>query len=156
DASTRALLVMALPTPTRPPSVSTSTTVLMLSSGVSSSAQPPSTVPPERPVRRTSTIFIGVTPLSLADRALAPGDRHRRRRAVPVTAASLGPVLDPGHDPHQLLARLPVGLLALLRRRQFRVAEHAGLGVAARPGDHRRRARREQVHPVERAVLLVE
>src|SRR5207253_10710202 len=40
-------------------SVMTSTMVLMSSSGLSSSAQPPSTVPPERPVRRMSVIFMG-------------------------------------------------------------------------------------------------
>src|SRR5262245_6238624 len=54
------LLVMQLPTPATPSSVSTSTSVLRSSSGLLPWGQPPSTVPPVRPVMRTSTIFIGV------------------------------------------------------------------------------------------------
>src|SRR4051794_15162884 len=54
----RALLVMALPMPVRPSSVTTSIMVLMSSSGFNSVIQPPSTVPPERPVMRRSAIYM--------------------------------------------------------------------------------------------------
>ena len=54
EASTSALLVMALPMPTSPSSLRTSMIVLISSSGFRSSTQPPSTVPPDRPVMRTS------------------------------------------------------------------------------------------------------
>src|SRR2546423_631590 len=52
------LLVMALPMPQRPSSVSTSTSVLRSSSGLLPCGQPPSTVPPVRPVIRRSVIFM--------------------------------------------------------------------------------------------------
>src|SRR5262249_22095556 len=90
------------------------------------------------------------------DRALAPRDRHGGRLAVPVAAAGPGPGPGPRDDSHRLLARLLVRLPALLRGGQLRLAEDARLGVTARPRDERRRAVAEEVHVVERAVLLVE
>src|SRR6476646_6093670 len=105
----------------------TSTTVWMLSSGTSSSAHPPSTVPPAGPVSRASAIFmtrpcrVGTahrlfrwavpTPRNWP---LAPRDGHGRRLAVAVLAHVLRPVLVPRHEPHELLHPLLVGLPALL------------------------------------------
>ena len=51
---------------------------------------------------------------------------------------------------------MSVRLPAFLGRGQFRFAQDAALAVAARPRDLGGRACGEQVHPVERAVLLVE
>src|SRR5262245_13248467 len=53
---------------------------------------------------------------SAPDRPLAPGDGHGRRLAVAVAADVRLTVLEPGHEPHQLLDRLLIRLLALLRR----------------------------------------
>ena len=91
-----------------------------------------------------------------SDRPLAPGHRHGRRRAVAVAADVLGPVLEPGDEAHELLDRFFVGLASLLGGGQLRLAQHAGLGVAAGPRDDRRRAGGKQIDPVERAVFLVE
>src|SRR5260370_15270888 len=58
DASTSALLVMALPMPISPSSVMISMIVLLSSSGFKSSTHPPSTVPPDSPVMPPSVIFM--------------------------------------------------------------------------------------------------
>src|SRR5438067_4050057 len=68
-AAVSALLVYVLPMPVRPSSVSTSTIVWRSSSGFNSSAQPPSTVPPAKPVMRTSTIFMQVPHLVSPERS---------------------------------------------------------------------------------------
>src|SRR5437868_473128 len=89
-------------------------------------------------------------------RILTPGHWHRRLSAMAVLADVLRPVLEPSHEPHQLLDRLLIRLPALFRGRQFGLAQDAGFRITARPRDHRRGTGGEQVHPVERAVLLVE
>ena len=90
----------------------------------------------------------------------SPRDRHGRapgwHGGGAVVADVLRAVLPPRHVAHELLHRLLVRLPALLGRREFRVAENAGVGVAARPRDDRRGPGREEIDPVERAVLLVE
>src|SRR5262245_41330808 len=91
DASTSALPVMALPTPTSPSSVMTSTMVLRSSSGLRSLAQPPSTVPPDRPVSLISTIFMGL--------ALPVGEKRdykRQNRPVPIGERQFMPDYDAG------------------------------------------------------------
>src|SRR6188768_3711420 len=65
-------------------------------------------------------------------------------------------VLEPRHEACKLLHRFLVNLPALLRGRKLRFAENPCFGVAARPGDQRRRPRGEEVDPVERTLFLVE
>src|SRR5262245_3033970 len=108
-AATSALLVMALPTPVRPSSVTTPTIVLRSSSGRLPWGQPPSTVPPGSPVRRTSTIFIGLLP-----RVRSPP--HQRQ---PHPAARLRRLLRPQRAVGRLL-RLP--LVDLLDQRVHHLA----------------------------------
>src|ERR1043166_492372 len=77
--STSALLVKTLPTPASPSSVRTSTMVWTSSSGLSSSAQPPSTVPPASPVMRISVIFMGCSSFtfSAGGQGGGPAPLHR-------------------------------------------------------------------------------
>src|SRR5439155_27054478 len=104
---------------------------------------------------RPPTLACG-SPLNSLQRSLPPRNRHRRAFAVPVASLVGRPVLKPPDEPCQLLDRLLIHLLPLLRLGQFRLTQHAAFRVTARPGDDRRRPRREQIDPVERAVLLVE
>src|SRR5262245_59083574 len=94
--------------------------------------------------------------LFFSQRRLLPRERHGRRPAVAVLALVLRPILEPGDEAAQLPDRLLVDLLPLLRRRELRLAEDARIGIGARPRDNRRRAGREQIHPVEGALLQVE
>ncbi len=60
------------------------------------------------------------------------------------------------HVAKELLHGLLIHLPALLDRAELRFAEHAGIGVAAGPLNHSRRTRREQIDPIEGAVVFVE
>ena len=66
-----------------------------------------------------------------------------------VLAFILGTVLEPGHEACELLDGLLVGDAPFFGRRQLGVAQHAGLGITAGPGDQRRRAGAEEVDPLE-------
>lgn len=89
-------------------------------------------------------------------RALAPRERHRGRGSVPILTDILRALLEPTGEAGQLFHRFFVDLPALLGGAQFRVTEDTGFRIAARPRYHRGRTRREQVDPLERAVLIVE
>src|SRR5437016_4080188 len=104
-AAVSALLVYVLPMPVRPSSVSTSTMVWRSSSGFSSSAQPPSTVPPASPVMRTSTIFMEAPQLVSPQRS-----RHLAHAALADTIL----VIDQ-HDPRLVISS--GGILHLGERR---------------------------------------
>ena len=84
---------------------------------------------------------------SRSDRPLSPGNRHGRRLAVQVAALVLGAILEPGDEPHELLDRFIVGDSPLLGGRQLGVAQHAGLGIAARPRDQASQARHRTGRP---------
>src|SRR5262245_4013347 len=79
-----------------------------------------------------SSVFDSLTFPSLeraSDGSLSPGDGHGGRPAVSVVAHVRLAVLEPRHEPHQLLHRLVVRLLALLRRRQLRLPKYPRLRV---------------------------
>src|SRR5436189_488991 len=72
-----------------------------------------------------------------------------------VVATVFRPALEPVDETHELFDSFFVGLFAFLGTGQFRVAQYAGLAVAARPGDQRRGARGKKVNPIKRALLFV-
>src|SRR6476661_3037841 len=67
-----------------------------------------------------------------------------------------GSVFEVPDEPGQLRDGLFVDLAPFLRGRQFGLAQDARLGIAAGPGDERRRSGGEQVDPVEGTLLLIE
>src|SRR5438093_8246175 len=66
------------------------------------------------------------------------------------------PILEPFNETNELSDGFFVGPFALFGAGQFRVAQYAGLAVAAGPGDQRRRTRGKKVDPIKRALLFVE
>src|SRR5207247_1255210 len=114
-----------LPMPVKPSSVTSSTMVWMSSLGLSSSAQPPSTVPPASPVMRISAIFMREIPDSLAvARSPRPRRTPRARNgkqsgASPQDTDDVGVIVGPqAHSgqrrniPEALFAVEPIGVHA--------------------------------------------
>src|SRR5262247_2504575 len=73
-----------------------------------------------------------------------------------ILADVLGTRVERRHEPAKLLDGFLIGPLSFLGSRQFRFAEHSGVAVAAGPGDACRWAGAEEIHPVERAAVVVE
>src|ERR1041385_2072051 len=73
-----------------------------------------------------------------------------------ITPAVLWPIFEPGDETHQLFDGFFVSFLALFSSSQFRVAQDAGLTVAAGPGDQGGGAGCKEVNPIEGAFFFVE
>src|SRR5262249_25315179 len=126
--------------------------------GVARGPPPPPASPSRYSTISRRSVSVAARPIATRriDGALAPRHWHRRGAAMQIAPRVLGTILEPGDESHQLLDRLLVDLAALLRGCQLRLAQHARLGVTARPRDQRRRASGEQVDPVEWTLLSVE
>src|SRR5437762_2632458 len=71
-------------------------------------------------------------------------------------ASVFRPILEPLNQTREVSDGFFVGPFALFGTRQFRVAQNAGLTVAAGPGDQRRGTRGKQIDPIKRTILFVE
>src|SRR5438045_3207292 len=64
--------------------------------------------------------------------------------------------MEPGHKASELFDGFFIGFAPFVGAGELSIAEHAGFGIAAGPGDERRRTGGKQIDPIERAVLFVE
>src|SRR3954469_281668 len=94
--------------------------------------------------------------LALLAMSLPPRQGHGGRPAVQVAPGVFGAVFEPAYQANELLDGLFIGLAALFGRGQLGIAQNAGFGIAAGPGDERRGSRSKEINPVEGAVLFVE
>src|SRR5579871_2820014 len=88
--------------------------------------------------------------------SLAPGDRHGGCPPVSVLTLVRWPFLEPTHKPDELLHGFLIGLSALFRAGQLRLAQDPAFGIATGPGNLGGRPLTEQVHIIEWTFLFIE